>query len=56
MKCSEAEELMMKYMDNELSESDAKRLNSHILECVECKESFFIFFSLTHSFLYLFHI
>ena len=46
MKCSEAEELMMKYMDNELSESDAKRLNSHILECVECKESFFIYGSL----------
>lgn len=46
MKCSEAEELMMKYMDNELSEKDAKLLNEHLLVCSECKESFYIYDSL----------
>ncbi len=46
MKCSEAEQLMMKYMDSELSEKDAKELNSHLLVCNECKESFYIYDSL----------
>ena len=46
MKCSEAEQLMMKYIDSELSEKDAKELNSHLLVCNECKESFYIYDSL----------
>jgi len=43
MNCKRAEKLMMNYMDNTLSEEDAKKLNEHIKVCKECKESFLIY-------------
>lgn len=43
MNCKRAETLMMDYMDNILSQEDAKKLNEHIKECKQCKESFLIY-------------
>lgn len=43
MNCIKAEKLMMSYMDNTLSENDAKKLNEHIKICEDCKEAFFVY-------------
>lgn len=43
MKCEDADLLMMKYMDGEITSQDAQRLNQHILACKECKEAFLIY-------------
>lgn len=43
MNCKKAEELMMNYMDNTLSPKDAEKLNEHLINCKDCKESFFIY-------------
>ena len=40
MKCSEAEQLMMKYMDSELSEKDAKELTVTFWCVVNVKKVF----------------
>jgi hypothetical protein len=43
MKCSKADQLMMKYMDGILSMEEAKQLNLHLTECDACKEEFFAY-------------
>lgn len=43
MKCEDADLLMMKYMDGEITSQEAQRLNQHILACKKCKEAFFIY-------------
>ena len=43
MECKKAEKYIMKYMDNELSEEEAKVLNSHIMVCDFCKNDFYIY-------------
>ncbi|MDR1642014.1 MAG: zf-HC2 domain-containing protein [Clostridiales bacterium] len=40
MECERADLLMMKYMDNALSESEAQELSEHIASCPQCKEDF----------------
>ena len=40
---------MMKYMDSEITEKEANKLNQHILECQECRKAFFVYDSMvTH--------
>ena len=41
--CKKAENLIMKYMDGELSPEDAQLLNDHIKCCEKCREEFFVF-------------
>ncbi len=41
--CKKAENLIMKYMDGELSPEDAQLLNNHIKLCEKCREEFFVF-------------
>lgn len=43
MNCNKAEKYIMKYIDGELSEKEARILNEHILMCRVCKESFYIY-------------
>jgi len=43
MDCKYAQKLMMKYMDGEISEAEAKALNEHILVCENCREEFFVY-------------
>ncbi len=43
MNCSDAEKYMMKYMDGEMTENEAKKLNVHLLDCPECKHNFLIY-------------
>jgi len=43
MDCRYAEKLMMKYMDGEISEEEARELNKHILVCENCREEFFVY-------------
>lgn len=40
MKCSDFEQLEMKYMDGSLSDAEAKELNEHISECEGCRRDF----------------
>lgn len=46
MKCERADILIMKYMDEEITEAEAKELNAHISMCPKCKESFMVFDSM----------
>ena len=46
MKCEHADMLIMKYMDEEISEAEAKELNTHLCVCEKCKESFMVFDSM----------
>jgi len=50
MDCEKAGEYMMKYMDGNLSESDAVKLNLHISECETCKLDFIIYDDLMRNF------
>lgn len=43
MRCAEADLLMMKYMDGEITSQEAEKLNEHILTCKKCEEAFFIY-------------
>lgn len=43
MKCSDAEKLIMNYMDNVLSQKDAERLNEHLKKCDQCREAFAVY-------------
>lgn len=43
MNCQESERLMMKYMDGEISRKEAEILNTHLLVCPFCKESYKIY-------------
>jgi hypothetical protein len=40
MNCSKAEKYMMKYMDGEMTEEEAKKLNIHLQQCDKCKCDF----------------
>ncbi|MDR1913749.1 MAG: zf-HC2 domain-containing protein [Clostridiales bacterium] len=50
MDCESANSLMMKYMDGDLSEHEAARLNHHITECAACKEEFMLYDSIVKDF------
>lgn len=43
MKCIEAEEYMMNYMDDTLSPEAAEKLNEHLKSCDKCREAFYIY-------------
>ena len=43
MRCVEADLLMMKYMDGEISSQEAQKLNEHLLVCKKCKEAFLVY-------------
>jgi len=40
MECSEISNLIMKYVDNVISEVELKNLNKHIINCESCKQEF----------------
>ena len=40
MRCEQAGNLMMKYMDSLLSEKEAEKLNLHLLDCADCRADF----------------
>ncbi len=50
MNCKNAEDLIMRYMDNTLSEADALKLNEHLRECKECREAFEMYEMITNDF------
>lgn len=43
MKCDEAENYMMKYMDGDITQEEANYLNEHLLHCYLCKENFLVY-------------
>lgn len=43
MKCEDADLLMMKYIDGEITSQEAEKLNQHLLACKKCKESFLVY-------------
>ena len=49
MDCKKAENLIMKYMDGQLSQNDAQLLNEHIKNCPKCKEEFLLFDSMMNE-------
>ena len=50
MNCKAAENLIMNYMDNTLSEQDALKLNEHLKVCSECREAFEMYEMITNDF------
>ena len=50
MKCDDADNYMMKYMDGELTQAEARLLNEHLCQCGRCKESFTIYDNLMIEF------
>ena len=50
MNCKNSEKLIMKYVDGELSEEEAKLLNGHITKCSECKAEFYFYDNMLKSF------
>ena len=50
MECEKANDLMMKYMDGTLSESEAFSLNRHIKTCGQCEEDFLMYDSILDDF------
>lgn len=50
MNCKNAEKLIMNYMDNTLSSSEAEKLNKHLKTCNECKEAFDMYETMLTSF------
>ena len=50
MNCKTAENLIMSYMDNTLSEEEALKLNEHLKECEECREAFEMYEMITKDF------
>lgn len=49
MNCKNSEKLIMKYMDGELNEEEAKLLNGHITKCGECKAEFYFYDNMLKS-------
>gem|GEM_PF-4733060 len=43
MRCEDADLLMMKYIDGEITSQEAEKLNQHLLACNKCKESFLVY-------------
>ena len=43
MKCDEANDYIMKYMDGNITDAEADCLNQHLLECKECKSDFLVY-------------
>lgn len=50
MDCKMSDMLIMKYMDGELSENEAKMLNAHILDCEACRKEFYLYDSMIKEF------
>jgi len=50
MECEKANDLMMKYMDGILTESEADLLNKHIKTCNRCKEDFLAYDAIMDDF------
>ena len=50
MECEMANDLMMKYMDGILTETEAASLNSHITACGQCKEDFLAYDGIMENF------
>lgn len=50
MDCSMSDMLIMKYMDGEITESEAMLLNEHILQCEACRKEFYLFDRMTKGF------
>lgn len=50
MDCNNASSLMMKYMDNMLTDSEATELGIHINVCSSCKEDFDIYTAISDEF------
>ena len=50
MDCNKANQLMMKYMDFNISEEDEFLLKNHIKECSECNENFNLYTQILEEF------
>lgn len=50
MKCIEANNYIMKYMDGEITSDEATTLNEHLLKCQSCKQEFDIYESMIVQF------
>jgi len=50
MDCKMSDMLIMKYMDGELDEAEAKLLNEHILDCEACRKEFYFYDNLVKGF------
>lgn len=49
MNCKTSEKLIMKYVDGEISEDEARLLNSHITQCSSCRADFYFYDGLIKS-------
>ncbi len=50
MDCKMSDMLIMKYMDGDIDENEAKLLNSHILTCEACRKEFYFYDSMIKNF------
>lgn len=50
MKCCDAENYIMKYIDGEISKKEAEELNQHIKQCESCKQSFLFYDNMMQDF------
>ena len=50
MDCKFGDMLIMKYMDGEIDEAEARLLNAHILECEACRKEFYFYDSMVKGF------
>lgn len=50
MECNDADFYIMKYMDDEITEEEAEKLNSHLQGCAHCREAFQIYDSMLMQF------
>lgn len=50
MDCNKANKLMMKFMDNSLTEEEHLLLESHLQECEECKKDFSLYTEILEDF------
>ncbi len=50
MNCIKAENLIMDYIDNNLSSSEAEKLNEHLKNCENCREAFNIYEMMVDNF------
>ena len=51
MRCEQADSLMMKYMDRNLSEGEAERLHLHLRECESCQADFLAYDQMVEVFI-----
>lgn len=53
MNCDKSNLYMMKYIDGDITEEEAKRLNEHILCCEKCKKDFEIYDNILKDFAFI---